>query len=917
MIKTISLHSRLLIACMVPISILMILFSVFVILFRFQDIDSLKQETAHTLLQKYNVAVAQTEPTQWQNVLTQALNEKHIHSIDIFDKNGKKLYHAGLKSTLNVLDPVKLRSLGDKISYLPYSDAEIFLSPIQALSTSSNSNIITPYWLVIELQPSFFTIARYESIIGISIITFGFISILMLWISSGIRYWLNPLHQMLEQLQQINPQNLEKRLESNALGDLFLLEQQINLLLNKISDEHQELKQSIQLAQEDLEANIITIESHNIELRLARNAAVEGNRIKSAFLANISHELRTPLNSINGFTQLLLKMPLTLKQRDWIESIEKSSNNLLAIINDVLDFSKIEAGKFSLQIHPLNLENIVFDVLESLAPQAENKALEQIAFIYEDVPLHIKGDALRLKQILTNLVSNAIRFTNKGEIVVRVMLEETRHEHHFIKISVADTGKGLSDNEKAHLFTAFQQGNPSLSREAGGTGLGLVISKSLVKLMDGDIGFDAEKTQGAMFWFRFKAESDTQTLPTAPILLTDKQILVLESHIKNAQLLKSVLFNAEADVKIVNTWDDLYTQSRESYQVIILDSRDLEHDCYHQLHSLRQHFSGMLVLLTGLNDIQSLSESTFNDLTIYTLSKPIRPIHLLNLLGQGFSTARFKQNFISVDTKALTANLHILAVDDHPLNLKLVCTLLEDFGIKVSAAEDGLQAINLCQQHKFDLIFMDIQMPEMSGLEATQHIRSQDNLNKNTPIVALTAHALADEQENMRHYGMNDYLTKPLQEAQLVDIIQRWTGINLQAEPAKPSALNPNHMQSIDWQECLKLSAGKHDLARNMIKMLIDGIPSSKEKITKSLEEYNLPALLAHTHYLHGATRYCGVPRLRLLTRQLETTLKESLKYKTDGESHVKTQITQQATAVLQQLDELYTVDLEAIMSEG
>ena len=916
MIKTISLHSRLLIACMVPISILMILFSIFVILFRFQDIDSLKQDTAHTLLQKYSVAIAQSEPAQWQNVLTAALNEKYIHSIDIFDRNGQKLHHAGLKATLKVLDPVKLRSLGDKASYLPYNDAEIFLSPIQSIVTSDNKQ--RAYWLSIELQPSIFTIARYESIIGISIITFGFISILMLWISSGIRYWLNPLHQMLEQLQEINPQNLEKRLESNALGDLLLLEQQINLLLNKISDEHQELKQSIQLAQEDLEANIITIESHNIELRLARNAAVEGNRIKSAFLANISHELRTPLNSINGFTQLLLKMQLTVKQRDWIESIEKSSNNLLSIINDVLDFSKIEAGKFSLQIHPLNLENMIFDVLESLAPQAENKGLEQIAFIYEDVPLHIKGDALRLKQILTNLVSNAIRFTNKGEVIVRVMLEETRHEHHFIKISVTDTGKGLSDNEKAHLFTAFQQGNPSLSREAGGTGLGLVISKSLVKLMEGDIGFDADRTEGAMFWFRFKAEIDNQAIPSPPILLTDKKILVLESHIKNAQLLKSVLFNAEADVKIVSSWDELYTQSQESYQVIILDSHDLQQDCYHQLYSLRQHFSGMLVLLTGLNDVQSLSESTFNDLAIYTLSKPIRPIHLLNLLGQGFSTARFKQNFISVSTKALTANLHILAVDDHPLNLKLVCTLLEDCGIKVSSAENGLQAIQSCQQHKFDLIFMDIQMPQMSGLEATQHIRTQDNLNKNTPIVALTAHALADEQENMRDYGMSDYLTKPLQEAQLIDIIQRWTGVNLKAEhTAKSLSLNQNQMQPIDWQECLKLSLGKHDLARDMIKMLIDGIPNSKEKLYKSLEEYNLAALLAHAHYLHGATRYCGVPRLRLLTRQLETTIKESLKYKTDGENHTKTQITQQATAVLQQLDELYTVDLEAVMSES
>lgn len=911
--KTISLHSRLLLACMIPTAVLMLLFSIFVILFRFQDIDNLKEETANILLGKYSLRLAQNPNTAWPTLINEALNEKYIRSIDIFDKSGKKIAHAGPQSTLKALDPVKLSALNHKQSYLPYNNADIFLTPIDIPNPSPNNP-----WLVIELQPAFFIIARYEVIIGISIISFGFMTILMLVISGNIRHWLDPLHRMLEQLKEITPQQLDKRLAIDAVGDMDLLEEQINALLDKISVEYQELNQSIAQTQADLDENLLTIESRNIELHLAHNAALQGNRTKSAFLANISHELRTPLNSINGFTQLLLKMQLNHKQRDWIESIQKSSNNLLAIINDVLDYSKIEAGKFSLQIHPFNLENAIFEVLESLAPQAESKGLEQIAFIYQDVPSRVKGDALRLKQILTNLVSNAIRFTTQGEIIVRVMLDETRNEQHLLRVSVSDTGKGLSADEKAHLFTAFQQGNPTLSREAGGTGLGLVISKSLVKLMDGDIGFDADQTQGATFWFTFKAQSNEQAQTEIPTLLTHKQILILESHEKNSQLLKSTLFNANADIKVVKTWTDLYHQAQEScYQVVILDSRDLETECHSQLYNLRQRFLGMIILLTGLNDVQSLPESSFDELDIYTLAKPIRPYNLLNLLGQSFSTARFKQ--AAIELPPTPVNLHILAVDDHPLNLKLVCTLLEDFGISVSQAENGQQALTLCQQQPFDLIFMDIQMPEMSGLQATQLIRQQpDGKNQKTPIVALTAHALADEQENIQQHGLSDYLTKPLQESQLADIIYRWTGINLHPTHQAQKTINlakKSVLATLDWDECLKLSAGKRDLALDILKMLIDGVPSSKEKLSKSLNEYNLPALLAHTHYLHGATRYCGVPNLRYLTRQLEVVIKESLKYNTENEAHIKQKITQQVNHLLTQLDELFAIDLDGMMA--
>lgn len=879
--KTVSLHSRLLLASIVPTTLFMTIFSIILILFRFQDIDSLKSESAEILLGKYALAIAsKPETSAWSAITQTALEEKYISAIEIFDGQGHSLAHAGPKFHYQ-LSPQQLTVPNPANSVIHFSNnnGELFVQPI-----ISPNNSLSRHWLAIELRPSAFTIARYEAIIGVSITAFGLITILMLLISGGIRRWLEPIHRMMLQLQSIDSHHLNKRINSKAVGDLALLEGVVNDLLTQIEKEHEELQQSIEQANSDLNENLETMEVQNIELRMARNEAIEGNRIKSAFLANISHELRTPLNSINGFTQLLLKMSLPNKQRDCVETIQKSSNNLLAIINDVLDFSKIEAGKFSLEKQPLLIEDVVFDVLESLSPQAEQKNLEQIAFIYDDVPKKIIGDSLRLKQVLTNLVSNAIKFTHQGEVVVRVMLEDSRPKHHLIRVSITDTGIGLSVAAKNDLFTAFQQGNPSVSRQFGGTGLGLVISKNIVKLMEGEISFDTQQEKGSTFWFTFKAgicADDTDS----EISLAQKQIIALEPHEKSAQLLKATLFRAQADINIVKDWDSLLRSLTTDSQVVILNNRALA-EMKEQLEQLRKRFKGMIVLYSSLSD-QHLDEADIVNLQLYSLTKPIRPRTLLRLLAQGFLTAKLATTPHTITTGQTTPppiNLHILAVDDHPLNLKLVCTLLEDLGIQVSQATNGREAVELAQQQHFDLIFMDIQMPEMSGLEATKLIRQHEKDGQCVPIIALTAHALSDEKELMLQQGMNDYLTKPLQETQLIYMIEHWTSMMLSGQHHHPeqimvtNEIGTSQLPLVDQQECVRLAAGKTDLAEDMLNMLLNGLAAQREKIINSRQDHNFPALLAHTHYLHGATRYCGVPRLRAAANTLETQLKNALK---------------------------------------
>jgi two-component system sensor histidine kinase BarA len=495
------------------------------------------------------------------------------------------------------------------------------------------------------------------------------------------------------------------------------------------------------------------------------------------------------------------------------------------------------------------------------------------------------------------LVSNAIKFTAQGEVIVRVMVEESASSRHHLRISVSDTGIGLSRTAKADLFQAFQQGDLSVSRQFGGTGLGLVIAKNLVALMEGQIGFDETQEKGSTFWFDFKAgvvaEPEQQ-----PVSLAHKQVLLLERHEASRKLMTGILSRSGADVMTPGDWSALNEALARPCDALIISGNNLPKDAAEELARVRECFGGLIIVLTRACD-NNLDPAVFERLHISTLSKPIRPRQLTTLLAQGFSVARI--HFPAHDTPPLAAKssgLRILAVDDHPANLKLVCTLLEDLGIEAVAAGSGMEAVTRAAEENFDLIFMDIQMPGMSGMDATRAIRDQEREGRRVPIIALTAHALADERDMMLREGMNDYLTKPLQEEQLVRIIQRWTGVILQETPWSDHPVSHPAAQPVDWRECLQLAAGKADLARDMLDMLLDSLAPLREKMEQAVSQRNYAALLSHTHYLHGATRYCGVPQLRTATGNLETRLKVLLKEPSATDADLSGELTALMAAI-------------------
>ena len=886
-----SLQTRLITLVLIPTAILVFGLGIAVVLIRFHDIDSVQDERGHILLAKYRLAfdqIRKVTPGSLQDLASAALEEPGLRSLTLMDRDGNALLHSGPMPHA-ITGPQALR-LDNTIKRYFTNKSWLY---VQALGSPvpSETGRLYPAWVMLELSTNELTLRKYEALFVVSLLSLLVLTMMTILLITRLRRWLGPIAEMTGTLRQVDSEHLDRRLHTEASGDLQDLETEINTLLERLATDTEELQSSMVQANEDLRETMEAMEVQNIELALARKEAVEGNRIKSEFLANISHEIRTPLNGIMGFAKLLLKTQLSPRQLDYVGTIQKSSDSLLAIINDVLDLSKIEAGKLVLDHSPLDIEEVIFDVLGMLAPLAEEKNLEQVAFIYDDVPRHLMGDPLRLKQIITNLVNNAIKFTPSGEVTIRCMLENQTGRHVSLRISVTDTGIGLTDSSRADLFRAFTQGDPSTTRRFGGTGLGLVISKHLVEQMHGEINVDSTDGEGSTFWFTFRVELDNYTHSGFyGDHLRHRHIIVAEPHATTRQFIANTLNHWNAESVAVDSLEALHAALRKGVpaeavivNLSLLGSRHVVGN--RQLEELRQQISGPILLLSRNSDA-SQEQAHYQDKHVAVLSKPVAPRELYSRLVQMFSTQPLQPAQLALLPARKLPALRVLAVDDNPANLKLVCTLLNDLHVETTPATDGYQAIRLCKESVFDLVFMDIQMPGLNGLEATQAIRTHENEishKKHLPIIALTAHAMANEREALLKSGMDDYLTKPVQESQLIHMLAKWTGVDLRIPACIPDVLGKAMLPDrdsgtiVNWQEGVRLAAGKKDLASDMLIMLFNSLEQEKRKIEEACISDDLDALLGHVHYLHGATRYCGVPALRDAAQILETDIKMML----------------------------------------
>ena len=634
------------------------------------------------------------------------------------------------------------------------------------------------------------------------------------------------------------------------------------------------------------------------ERERAREAALESARTKAQFLANMSHEIRTPMNAITGMTGLLFDTRLTREQRDYVETIRNSTDTLLSVINDVLDFSKVEAGKLSLEAIDFDLREAVEGSVEMLAERAHKKNVELACWIEPNLPTRLSGDPMRFRQILTNLVSNAVKFTEKGEVIVRVIKLEETAERVLLRFEVRDTGIGISPAAMSRIFQEFTQADGSTTRKYGGTGLGLTISKQLVSLMQGEIGVDSTPGQGSTFWFKLPFTRTTQlAAPSADTSESDLgglHALVVEAHDITAKILREQLHHWNITTDLATTTEQALTMIQQSvanaaaYPLIIIDLDTPETDGLTLAQTLKNDpalATSRLIMVTTL--LNRLNTTTMKATGIAAcLVKPLRQSRLhesiIDVMGaSGTSSFHSGDTEISgvTSTPEQNPDVRILLAEDNPVNQRVALKQLKKLGFSADAVSNGNEVLSALQRVPYDIIIMDCQMPEMDGYEVTRRIRqsggdSYIHLRSAPFIVALTANAMQGDRERCLGLGMNDYLTKPLHLRDLESVLQRALR---HIHPASPTSIMPAPQTDPDILDRTIIDGlkelrepGQPDPLRELINLFLrDSLPRLEKMRTAAISG-DLHTLGAAAHTFKGSASNLGARHLATLCTSLE-----------------------------------------------
>ncbi|MDW9116092.1 ATP-binding protein [Legionella pneumophila] len=746
-------------------------------------------------------------------------------------------------------------------------------------------------WLSIDIDTQSLLIKRYQMLIVTIFITlFGLLMGLTIHYFLSKRIYM-PIARLRRSMKQILSNEFETEIRVSSPGELGIIEKGCAHLQRQYLNTVRDLNHHIEIATADLQQSLELLEEKNIELSLEKKKTEEKSRQKSEFIANMSHEIRTPMNGVIGFTNVLLESKLDPLQLDYVKTIKSSAQDLLSIINDILDFSKIDAGKLNLDCIPLDIRGCIDEVLSLASPNAHKKGIDLIPITDINVPKMVLGDPLRIKQIISNLVTNAVKFTDHGYVLIRTKIEQETDKDYTLLFAIADTGIGISPEDQTKLFTAFNQADTSITRRYGGSGLGLVICKKLCEEMHGRISLTSEINKGSTFSARIKVEklvayeiekNQTHRFAHLKIICFDDNPLHLEA-IGNGL----GFWGIEAiRVDSFNKLSRILTKHKDCKIAFINVNQGCERQAA-ELIAKHKQIPFVLISKWPINDFAALGARGF-------LYKPISIQKLQDLIesiaNENQTEKNTNQELDTLREQLRFLHPEILIAEDNPVNKMLLTSLLNN-NANITTVDDGEMAVTACEDKKFDMILLDLHMPKLNGLEAAKMIRQKSLMNKHSPIVLITASSSDLSSIDMKKSGVDFCFQKPIDEKQLLIQILR--------------IVDKTKHAAIDWQLCVQKVSGNQALAEEFLAKFIEELYKNREEFIELMHQKNVKGLADLAHKLHGACCFCGVPILQKRVAQLEKLARRTAN--ADNLTEAFTDLIQSIDAVISEYENQYS----------
>lgn len=874
-LKNIGIKYQLRITTLIPTLLVALLFGVF---YNGQFGRDLQQHMTHMgeayirqLIPAAQFAMLRNDDRALQSLINASIINPEVQSLAFYDARGQLLaYHGGKHSIHKPFNP--LGFTGNYIQTKQINPVTInFIAPITIPKFDLYSNSPFQYipspaalqgddilgWLSIDVDTQSTLIKRYQMLIVTIFITlFGLLMGLTIHYYLSKRIYL-PISRLRRSMKQILRNEFETEIKTSSRGgELSIIEKGCSHLQKKYLDTVRDLSQHIEEATYDLQQSLELLEEKNIELSLDKKKTEDKSRQKSEFIANMSHEIRTPMNGVIGFTNVLLESKLDPLQLDYVKTIKASAQDLLGIINDILDFSKIDAGKLHLDCIPLDIRGCIDEVLALASPTAHKKGIDLIPITEVNVPKKVLGDPFRVKQIISNLITNAVKFTDHGYVCIKTKIEQETDKDYTLQLTITDTGIGISQEDQTKLFTAFNQADTSITRRYGGSGLGLVICKKLCEEMHGRISLTSELNKGSTFTVRIKVEKLTA-------YEMDKNQTHRFGHLKSLCFDENPL-HLEALCNGLDYWgiECVAVKSFNQIGKALQDHKDckiafinVNQGCELQVKELiNQHSNIPSVLISKwpINDFLSLGAQGF-------LYKPVSIQKLQDLIESLVNKEHHEQTLNhelnNVREKLRFMHPKLLIAEDNPVNKMLLNSLLKEY-VQVTAVDDGEMAVNACDEVKFNIILLDLHMPKLNGLEAARMIRQHSLLNKHSPIVLISANSSDLSAIDLKKSGIDLCLQKPIDEKQLLMHILR--------------IADKTQYSAIDWQLCVQKVSGNHALAEEFLAKFTEELHKNRQEFLDLMQLKNIKAIGDLAHKLHGACCFCGVPFLQKKVIEVE-----------------------------------------------